>query len=103
MGAQEGRRVDVHNSFEFLLEEDGDGPDMEFFQQRLGQYLEVFPRYEFLGWYSTGVAPLETDHMLHKRLQEVSSNENPFCVLVDADTLANGQAPGSEELPVKVY
>merc|ERR1711862_655397 len=43
------------------------------------------------------------DHQLHKRIQEISSNENPFCVLVDADTLADGQAQGSEELPVKVY
>merc|ERR1712187_902881 len=76
----------------------------EFFQQRLAQYLEVFPSYEFLGWYSTGKAPEESDKALHKKIQEVSANENPFCVLLDNEKLVirKDVAP-SEELPVKVF
>eukprot|EP00931_Biecheleriopsis_adriatica_P006978 TRINITY_DN108319_c0_g1_i1.p1 TRINITY_DN108319_c0_g1~~TRINITY_DN108319_c0_g1_i1.p1 ORF type:complete len:325 (+),score=64.34 TRINITY_DN108319_c0_g1_i1:78-977(+) len=103
IGAQEGRRVDVHNSFELLLAEDGGRTlDLEFFQQRLAQYMEVFPRYEFLGWYSTGAQPDEADKTLHKKIQEVSANENPFLILVDTDRVSREKASQSEELPVKV-
>lgn len=104
IGAQEGRRLDVHNSFELLVDEtDGSSFDLEFFQQRLGQYLEVFPRYEFLGWYSTGQEPAETDKMLHRKIQEVTANENPFCVLLDTEKMEATKVSQSEELPVKVF
>lgn len=104
LGAQEGRRVDVHNSFELVCVESGGqrSLDLEFFQQRLSQYLEVFPRYEFLGWYSTGPQPEEADKALHKKIQEVGANENPFALLVDADKMSREKASQSEELPVKV-
>jgi len=106
IGAQEGRRIDLHNSFELLIEEqDGQGRaiDLEFFKLRLAQYLEVFPRYEFLGWYSTGKAPRDADKALHKKIQEVTANENPFGLLLDTDAMALDQANLSEELPVKVF
>ncbi|CAJ1366228.1 unnamed protein product [Effrenium voratum] len=105
LGAQEGRRVDVHNSFELVsVESEGERTiDLEFFQQRLAQYMEVFPRYEFLGWYSTGSQPEEADRALHKKIQEVGANENPFALLVDAEKMSQQKASQSEELPVKVY
>lgn len=107
IGAQEGRRVDVHNSFELLVSDmasDTDpGFDLEFFKQRLAQYLEVFPKYEFLGWYSTGTSPQDSDKPLHKKMQEVSANETPFVLLLDAAKLGEEGATQSEELPVKVW
>mmetsp|Transcript_1442 Transcript_1442/g.3275 ORF Transcript_1442/g.3275 Transcript_1442/m.3275 type:complete len:304 (+) Transcript_1442:27-938(+) len=105
IGAQEGRRIDVHSSFELIVEEEGQGRtlDLEFFQQRLGQYLEVFPKYEFLGWYSTGSEPVESDKALHKKIQEVSANENPFLLLLDTSSMERERAMQSEELPVKVW
>eukprot|EP00429_Kryptoperidinium_foliaceum_P065038 CAMPEP_0176068752 /NCGR_PEP_ID=MMETSP0120_2-20121206/34322_1 /TAXON_ID=160619 /ORGANISM="Kryptoperidinium foliaceum, Strain CCMP 1326" /LENGTH=331 /DNA_ID=CAMNT_0017402377 /DNA_START=1 /DNA_END=994 /DNA_ORIENTATION=+ len=107
LGAQEGRRIDVHNSFELVVDEaeaPGTAIDFEFFQQRLAQYMEVFPRYEFFGWYSTGSCPQETDKALHKKIQEVSANENPFLLLVDVEKLKGSEGSNqSEELPVKVY
>lgn len=33
--------------------------------------MQVFPRYEFLGWYSTGAQPEKADKELHKKIQEV--------------------------------
>lgn len=105
IGAQEGRRIDVHNAFELIVE-DADGGrsiDLEFFQQRLSQYLEVFPRYEFLGWYSMGKEPQESDKVLHKKIQEVTANENPFLLLLDTERMEAERAAQSEELPVKVY
>lgn len=107
IGAQEGRRIDVHNSFELLVEDSGDGAprslDLEFFNMRLAQYLEVFPRYEFLGWYSTGIAPDDSDKTLHKKVQEISGNDNPFVILLDTEKMMQEKASQSEELPVKVY
>lgn len=105
IGAQEGRRIDLHNSFELLVEGEGEGRslDLEFFQQRLSQYLEVFPRYEFLGWYSTGNTPHESDKALHKKIQEVTANENPFALLLDTEAMERDKTNQSEELPVKVF
>lgn len=105
IGAQQGRQVDLFNSFELAcLEGSGDAQlDVEYFQQRLAQYLEVFPNYEFLGWYSTGSTAQESDAPLHKKLQEISGNENPFLLLLDTTKLQNPQAAQSEELPIKVY
>jgi len=105
IGAQEGRRIDVHNSFELIVEE-AEGVrtiDVEFFQQRLAQYLEVFPRYEFLGWYTTGREPREADKVLHRKVQEVSANENPFLLLLDTEIMETEKAAQSEDLPVKVF
>lgn len=105
LGAQEGRRIDVHTSFELVSEQEAGSTaiNLEFFQQRLAQYLEVFPKYEFLGWYSTGCSPQETDKALHKKIMEVSANDNPFVLLVDTEKLKADKACHSEELPVKVY
>lgn len=100
IGAQEGRRVDIHNSFELVAE--ADGLELEFFQQRLAQYMEVFPKYEFLGWYSSGQEPHGSDKALRKKIQEVTSNENPLLLLMNPTVLA-AEMSGSEELPVKVY
>lgn len=105
IGQQEGRRVDLHNSFELLVEGEGEGRalELEFFQHRLAQYLEVFPSYEFLGWYSTGKTPHDGDKALHKKIQEVTANENPFALLLDTEAMERDKANQSEELPVKVY
>eukprot|EP00933_Yihiella_yeosuensis_P083776 TRINITY_DN98041_c0_g1_i1.p1 TRINITY_DN98041_c0_g1~~TRINITY_DN98041_c0_g1_i1.p1 ORF type:complete len:341 (+),score=43.65 TRINITY_DN98041_c0_g1_i1:97-1023(+) len=107
IGAQEGRRVDLHNSFELAVEEPSDGQarsiDLEFFNTRLAQYMENFPRYEFLGWYSTGVFPEESDKILHKKIQEVTGNDNPFLILLDTETMLTLKASQSEQLPIKVY
>jgi len=103
LGAQVGRRVDVHNSFELIQEEGTQAIDLDFFKQRLAEYLEVFPTYEFLGWYSTGISPQESDKALHKKIQEVSANETPFVLLLDTEKMRDERVGQSEDLPVKVY
>merc|ERR1712136_695700 len=92
IGDQEGRRVDFHNSFELCMDSETE-LDVDFFKQRLAQYLEIFPKYEFLGWYSIGHAPQDADKELYKKVQDLTSNEIPFKVfdsvthIVDGDTL----------------
>lgn len=106
LGAFEARRVDVHTSFELIVQEesmDDSAVDEEFFKSRSAQYLEVFPKYEFIGWYTTGCMPTETDNIYLKKFQELSDNENPFVLLVDTVRLAAERVGQSEELPVKVF
>lgn len=105
IGSQEGRRIDVHNSFELIVEGVGEAGtiDLEFFQQRIAQYVEVFPRYEVLGWYSTGTRPQESDKAIHKKIQEVTGNENPFILFLDTERMQQEKAAQSEELPIKVF
>mmetsp|Transcript_25771 Transcript_25771/g.39199 ORF Transcript_25771/g.39199 Transcript_25771/m.39199 type:complete len:311 (+) Transcript_25771:151-1083(+) len=106
LGTLEGRKVEVHTSFELLIGEESMGDsaiDEEFFKQRLAQYLEVFPKYEFLGWYSTGTSPQESDKTFHKKLQELGDNETPFVLLVDAEKLSAGKVGQTEDLPVSVF
>lgn len=106
IGQQEGRRVDLHNSYELIAEQGEGGEraiDLEFYQTRSAQYLEVFPRYEVLGWYSTGATPSDADKVLHKKIQEMTGNDNPFLLLLDTEKMMGERASQSEELPVKVY
>lgn len=49
-----------------------------------------------------GSNPQESDKALHKKMQELSANENPFVLLLDTERMQAGAAL-SEELPVKVY
>eukprot|EP01066_Platyproteum_vivax_P021638 Platyproteum_vivax@DN984_c0_g1_i1.p1 len=99
IGQVDGRKLDIHNSFELdvSIVEDTETLDDEFFKTRLGQYSEVFPDYDFLGWYSTGTAPTEKDLRLHGRME--LEKENIFCILLDP-----GIAESSKlDLPLKVY
>mmetsp|Transcript_51518 Transcript_51518/g.137483 ORF Transcript_51518/g.137483 Transcript_51518/m.137483 type:complete len:305 (-) Transcript_51518:260-1174(-) len=105
IGDQEGRRVDFHNSFELCMDSETE-LDVDFFKQRLAQYLEIFPKYEFLGWYSIGHAPQDADKELYKKVQDLTSNENPFNLYLDAEAMMAETAEGgqqSEEIPVKVF
>jgi COP9 signalosome complex subunit 6 len=102
IGDQEGRHVQMHNSFELSIE--GEVLDVDYFKLRLAQYQEVFPRYEFLGWYSIGKSPQASDHALHKKIQEVTNNETPFLLMMDSESMGvEKAAQGNEELPIKVY
>lgn len=108
LGALQGRQVDVHTSFELIVQAspesmDDDTVDEEFFKQRYAQYLEVFPKYEFIGWYSTGSAPSDADKVFLKKFQELSGNETPFVLLLDTVKLASELATQTEELPAKVF
>ncbi|KAF8383138.1 csn-6 [Pristionchus pacificus] len=65
MGVQNGREIEVHNSFPVPCEERGGKlfVDEEHYTQRVEQYKTVFPELDTLGWYCTGpqyeLSPLE--------------------------------------------
>lgn len=98
LGTQSSRTVEITNAFELKCSMNGeqlqiDGPYMLMKQE---QYKRVFPKYEVVGWYSTGSGLHEGDLNLHKTLTEIT--ESPVYVLFDA-TLN----PAMKNLPITVY
>lgn len=82
LGQQEGRRVEISNSFEMLMGADGI-IDPEFLKERQDQFFRVFEKEscEILGWYSTGETTAETDKRIHEQLENY--NESPLYLLLN--------------------
>uniref|UniRef100_A0A0N5ATK6 COP9 signalosome complex subunit 6 n=1 Tax=Syphacia muris TaxID=451379 RepID=A0A0N5ATK6_9BILA len=84
LGKQIGRHIELINSFEIKLNEAEGGLslDEEFFVTREGQYKEVFPDLDLMGWYTTGVdAPTDSDLYIHKQIIKI--RETPVMVKLD--------------------
>jgi len=95
LGTQSGRRVEVGNSFEILVQEGANVIDKEFLQSRLTHHMRVFEKTEILGWYSTGKNVETYDVQIHQQVEQY--NESPLYLLLNPDP-----APGSRELPLSV-
>lgn len=98
LGVQDGRRVEVFNSFELVTTAVGDHDviDTEFLESKSMQFKEVFPNLDLLGWYTTGAAVTDGHMAVHKQMMRV--NESPLFLLLDP-------APKStaRELPLSVF
>jgi len=96
IGKQEGRNIEIMNSFELLFDFiDGDIIiDREYYSTKEDQFKQVFSEMEFLGWYTTGENPNESDIRVHKQI--ITINESPL--LLKLNPLAK-----TTELPVSVY
>jgi COP9 signalosome complex subunit 6 len=81
LGQQEGRRVEISNSFEMLMV---DGQiDKEFMSTRQDQFFRVFEKEscEILGWYATGTNVMDGDIHIHEQLE--TYNESPLYLLLN--------------------
>eukprot|EP00668_Euglena_longa_P004421 GGOE01005177.1.p2 GENE.GGOE01005177.1~~GGOE01005177.1.p2 ORF type:complete len:307 (-),score=43.22 GGOE01005177.1:198-1118(-) len=98
LGIQQGRRVEIHTSFELVYEVvDGDIViDPKYLNQKKDQFLQVFPTYEILGWYTSGTNIVDHDQIPHKVIMEY--NESPLLLLVNCE-----MASEMRDLPVYVY
>mmetsp|Transcript_6661 Transcript_6661/g.7424 ORF Transcript_6661/g.7424 Transcript_6661/m.7424 type:complete len:296 (+) Transcript_6661:133-1020(+) len=102
MGTQEGRKVEIFNSFEFIHRKNADGTitiDENFLNERLESYSKIFPDYECLGWYSSYLEDpteksLESDLHIHKQIMKL--NENPLYLVLSSRS-------ASTELPVTLF
>jgi len=95
LGLQSGRRIDIKNSFEILID-DSRTIDKEFLQTRLQQYGRVFDTLEILGWYSTGKVVENYDLKIHQQIEQ--HNETPLFLLLNPEF-----APDSRELPLTIF
>jgi len=97
IGKQEGRSIEVMNSFE-LDYNTIDGQvviDREYYQTKEEQFKQVFSEMDFLGWYSTGEKPTMAEINIHRQIAEI--NESPLFIQL---------SPGGgncTELPLYLY
>lgn len=100
LGIQDGRSVDVVNSFEMRFNPQGEGGgwevDTAFLLKKQEQYKTVFPKQDIVGWYCTG-SQLEEQHMAVHRTM-TAYNEGPVFLLLNPAIDAS-----RKDLPVDVY
>jgi len=100
LGIQNGRNVEITNSFE-LIYDTLDGAiviDQSFLKSRQEQFKKVFPTYDFLGWYSTGTQVQHSDIDVHKQFLEI--NESPIYLLLDS---VAAYSATTKDLPITIF
>ncbi|KAM7004279.1 LOW QUALITY PROTEIN: COP9 signalosome complex subunit 6 [Passerculus sandwichensis] len=96
IGRQEGRNIEVMNSFELLAHGSGGALliDKEYYYTKEEQFKQVFKDLEFLGWYTTGGPPEPADIHVHKQVCEII--ESPLFLKLNPMTKHT-------DLPVSVF
>uniref|UniRef100_A0A336MXR4 COP9 signalosome complex subunit 6 n=1 Tax=Culicoides sonorensis TaxID=179676 RepID=A0A336MXR4_CULSO len=98
IGKQQGRNIEVLNSFELKFEIiEGDVIiNREYYNTKEQQYKQVFSDLDFLGWYCTSSSvPCEADMKIHKQICQI--NECPILLQLDP------QSRNVDQLPIKLY
>lgn len=98
IGKQQGRNIEILNSFELKFEVvEGDVIiNREYYNTKEQQYKQVFSDLDFLGWYCTSSCePTEADLKIHKQICQI--NECPILLQLDP------QSRNVDQLPIKLY
>lgn len=96
IGKQTGRSIEVMNSFELLYwnKEEGKEIDKEYYYTKEEQFKQVFKDLDFLGWYTTGSAPEESDLKIHKQMCTIT--ESPIFLKLNPLT-------ATSDLPISIF
>ena len=99
LGKQNGRHLELFNSFELQHTENPTTGDVEiemnYFRDKEEQFRQVFKDIDFLGWYTVGTSnATEKDILIHKQLTAV--NESALLLKLDPNSK-------SANLPVTIY
>jgi len=100
LGTQNGRNLEISNSFELVFNTI-DGLvviDFDYLKRKQEQFKTVFPNIEFLGWYSTGVQVEPSDIEIHR--QFIEFNESPVFLLIDPSAAYNPQV---RDIPISIF
>jgi len=95
LGQQHGRKVEMFNSFEFIIDNETQ-INIEYLKTRQEQYNKTMEGCEILGWYSTGSEITKTHTMLHEQMEEIS--EAPLFLRLDPLISSS-----STKLPISIY
>ncbi|KAJ8030814.1 COP9 signalosome complex subunit 6 [Holothuria leucospilota] len=97
IGKQEGRNIEVLNSFELVFDVvEGDViVDLQYYNTKEEQFKQVFKDLEFLGWYTTGGMANEKDIKVHKQICQI--NESPIFLKL------NPLSRNTDQLPISCY
>ncbi|KAL7285744.1 COP9 signalosome subunit 6 [Trametes coccinea BRFM310] len=101
LGTQNGRDVEIVNTFELAVEDDGVTVDQGFLVTRKEQYKQVFPSLEFIGWYTVAERPTSRHIALHEQFTPYSST--PLLLVLQPSTVFAASADASGSLPLKAY
>ncbi|SPO21246.1 related to COP9 signalosome complex subunit 6 [Ustilago trichophora] len=106
LGTQQGRDIDIQNSFEIRLDSSSSASSAPtinhaFLKSRQTQYKQVFPTLDLLGWYTIGDVPTPQDLEIHKQL--LAYNETPLFVQLHQTVASFENAEVNGELPIRVY
>ncbi|CAK9275875.1 unnamed protein product [Sphagnum jensenii] len=96
IGVQTGRTVEIFNSFELHYDATQNVLDRAFLESKQEQYKKVFPKYDVLGWYSTGSDIQDSDMLIHKALTDI--NESPVYLLLNP-AINHAQ----KDLPIAIF
>jgi len=102
LGTQNGRNVEISNSFE-LVHDTVDKQvviDPKYLIKKQEQFKKVFPNYDFLGWYTTGDQVLSTDIDIHRSPTITEFNESPLFLILDAVACTRKT---TKEIPIFIY
>ncbi|KAJ7630568.1 COP9 signalosome subunit 6 [Roridomyces roridus] len=102
LGTQNGRDVEIVNTFELAVEADGELVDHGFLVSRRDQYKQVFPSLEFIGWYTVAQRPTARHIALHEQFTGYCST--PLLLLLQPSiSLAASSDVNAQNLPFKAY
>ncbi|KAJ4476666.1 hypothetical protein J3R30DRAFT_317868 [Lentinula aciculospora] len=105
LGTQNGREVEIVNTFELVLEDDDEAINHAFLVNRRDQYKQVFPSLEFIGWYTVAPIPTSRHIRLHSQIVQFTGYcSTPLLLILQPTTNLLGSADGtSQNLPFKAY
>jgi COP9 signalosome complex subunit 6 len=99
LGTQNGREVEIVNTFQVAVEQ-GEKVDHGSFNVRREQYKQVFPSLEFIGWYTVASYPTQRHITLHEQFSLYCSN--PLLLILQPIN-AVGADVTVGHLPIKAY
>ncbi|KAI9511796.1 COP9 signalosome subunit 6 [Russula earlei] len=99
LGTQNGREVEIVNSFEVAVLP-SENVDHGSFSVRKEQYKQVFPSLEFIGWYTVASLPTQSHITLHEQFSLYCSNPL-LLILQPIHTVSVNVTLG--HLPIRAY
>ncbi|KAI5991595.1 maintenance of mitochondrial structure and function-domain-containing protein [Pisolithus albus] len=103
LGTQNGREVEIVNSFELATEAGRDDiVDHGFLTQRKDQYKQVFPSLEFIGWYTVASTITSRHIALHEQFTGYCST--PLLLILQYSTSSSSTSDVTgQALPFRAY
>ncbi|KDQ54790.1 hypothetical protein JAAARDRAFT_134778 [Jaapia argillacea MUCL 33604] len=101
LGTQNGREIEIVNTFELAVE-DGEKVDHGFLVSRRDQYKQVFPSLEFIGWYSVAPEPTSRHIALHEQFTNYTSTPLLLLLTPSFPSLPT-KAITNQTLPFKAF
>ncbi|KAJ6574707.1 COP9 signalosome subunit 6 [Mycena capillaripes] len=102
LGTQNGREVEIVNTFELAVEAGGELVDHGFLVSRRDQYKQVFPSLEFIGWYTVAPRPTPRHIALHEQFTGYCSTPL-LLILQPSISLVASSDVNAQTLPFKAF